>query len=377
MNFLRLISLPAVFLSLSGALTGFFLAVFSGTGIDKTTYLPHVILASIFLAMGNSAWNTIFCAGDDTDKSLKIVIPKVSMSMSFTIATTLYLIALMVSMTVSLLSFYTVSGFILLSFLLNAIFKPIPVIEAIFFSLNYVLLIVLGLSAHAYIIYLMIEPVIYIPIAGLFLYILVLRIIRNVSVKEVTAGEEEIPDQDQERESLELSTEIDSVYPGHVNHELTNDYDLACKLSDKMIKRNLSLILPDKHEHGGVVKNIKIPKKPILATLWLTCFAIAVLLMIPAALVLMNLINPLQLAVLGLIIVFLLFPLFRIILKREVDAVYNFYKDGIISISLFNAIIISSTVINPFSQAVLTLLGILVGMLLPLIILKKHFSKFL
>ncbi len=376
MNFLRLISLPAAFISLSGVLTGFFLAIFSGTGIDKTTFLPHVVITTILLSMGSSAWNTLFCVGDEFEKSSDSDIPKISMSLSFIVATALYLIALMISMTVSLLSFYTVSGFILVSFLLNAIFKPVPVIEAVLFSLKYVLLVVLGLSAHAYIIYLIIEPVIYIPLAALLLYIMVLRIIKNVSLKDVNTGSAETQLQDQEKDSLELSTEIDSVYPGQISHDLTNDYNLACKLSDKMIQRNLSLILPDKHEQGSV-SNIIRPKKQLINTPWLTCMAVVILLMIPAAFVLMNFINPVQPAILGLIIVFLLFPLFRIIIKREVGAVQNFYKDGIISISLFNAIIISSAVVNPFSQAILTLLGILVGMLLPLLVLKKHFKKFL
>ena len=368
MNILRLIRLPGLFLAVSGVLTGFYAAFLAGFGVDKTGYLLQVVICGGCLILGGAVWSELFAAADRTNEAEEGLIPAVSMSLGYTIAVLLFLGALMLSMTISLLSFYITCLYILLCLLLNAVFRNTPLLNSVLFALLYVLLVALGMSAHPYIIFLLIEPEAYIPLTALFIYILVLGISRDVSVKDSVAGNDNI-NSDIERESLELSTEIDSVYPGDVSAERESDYDLACKMSDRLIKRNMSVIIPENRKSpvlsGG--------KTGLIAELWLTCLSFVVLLSVPAGLVCMNYLSHIQLVLLGVMLLFLIFPMIRVITKKDISALQVFYKDGLIGVSLLNSLILASTVVNPYSQEVMTLLGIITGMIIPLLVLRKYF----
>ena len=369
-NILRLIRLPGLFLAISGTLTGFYTAFLTGFGVDATGYLLQVAVCAVCLIFGGAVWNELFSAADRKDNEEKGFIPEVSMSLGYLLGVIFFLAALMLSMTVSLLSFYIVCLYILLSLFLNALLRNVPVFNSMLFALQYVLLVVLGMSAHPYIIFLIIEPEAYIPLVVLFVYILVLGISSDASAKEQQGDNDNITG-DIERESLELSTEVDSVYPGELKVDRETDYNLACQLSDQLIQRNMSVILPEKNAVSG----FRVNKTGLIAELWLTCLAFVVLLAVPVGLVCMNYSNHIQLVILGILLLFLGGGMIQVLLKKDIHTLWIFYKDGIIAISLINALILASAVVNPYSQEVLTLLGIITGMIVPLLVLRKYFLK--
>ncbi len=360
-----------IFLAISGVLTGFYSTVFSGLAVGKMGYLSHVMICAICLGWGGAVWNGMFELADSKESRDHFFTSNVSMSLSYIIACVLVVIALMLSMTVSLFSFFIVSCYILCCLMLNSIIKNIPILEAIFFAMQYILIVLLGMSAHSYIFFLVTEPVVYIPLAALFAYLIVLRIIKNVSIIEVrTECEKEI--NDVEMESIELSTEIDSVYPGSLDSERTDDFDLACKISDNLIRRNLSLVLPNNKELTQPPE-LKITQN--IEGIGVTIFALVIFLIIPVIFVLMTNIAFVSLVVLGVNVLFLVFPVCKVLIKKNITSINNFYTDGLISISLFNSLIVAVSALNPFSKEVLTVLGILCGIIVPLLILKKYFSK--
>ena len=371
LNILRLIRFPLVFLVISCVLAGFYSTVFSGLAVGKIGYLPQTLVCAVCLGWGGAVWNGMFELVDSKENNDLNLVSNVSMSMSYIIASVLVIIALMLSMTVSLFTFFVVACYILCCLMLSSVIKNIPVLEAIFFAMQYILIVVLGMSAHSYIIYLIVEPVVYIPLATLFAYIMVLRIIKNVSIAEVCT-EYEKESNDVEMDSIELSTEIDSVYPGNIDPERIDDFDVACKISDNMIKRNLSLILPNNKE---LTQNPVVKITQHIEGIWVTFFALLIFLVIPAVFVLMTNISFVSLVVLAINVLFLVFPVCKVIIKKNVTSVNNLYIDGLISISLFNSLVVAANASNPLSEEVLTVLGILCGIIVPLLILKKHFAK--
>ena len=373
MNILRLIRFPVACLATSGVMAGFYIVLFAGLGVERVGFLPRVIVIGVCLAFASSAWNEMFSVVDNSlDASINSVIPsKISMSMGYVIASLLIVIALMLSMTVSLVTFFVVAAIIINSFLFNSIFKKIIVLDAVFYALQYSLIVVLGMSAHEYLVYLLIDPSIYIPLIFIFFYISVLRVILNVSL--VAPDNDKVEQKnDFEGESLELSTEIDSVYAGRIDSERASDFEIAKKVSDNMIRRNLSVILP---EPIGVDNHIAPERTEIINGVWSTYMAVVILMIIPVVFLSLYSFEPVLLGLLAINTILLAFQLFGVIDKKSFVAVLNLYNYGVISICIFCAIIIAAISENIFSKQSLAVVGILVGMTIPMLVMKKYFEK--
>ncbi len=374
MNILRLIRFPELFVALSSVLAGFYLVLFSGLGGGGIGYLLQTAGAAVLLVWAGAAWNEMFDYNDKNYSVSKLLFSKISLSLGFILGSTLFIVALMLSMTISLVSFFIAASYILISLTFNTLIRDIPVLQAVFCAAQFVLIMLLGMSAHANFIYIVYEPTVFVALCAVFVYVALLRVIKNVKVI-IESAEEVKPDNDFERESLELSTEIDSVYPGKVDKEHESDYGAACKLSDSLIKRNLAVILPEAKTGERVEASHPNQDKVRVEGVWVVYIASLLLLLLPVVVAFLYSFEIILIAIMSLNIVFLLFPLVRVLSKNNITVIYGFYYDGIISISLFNTLLVVSSAKSTDSKELLITAGIIAGMAVPQLILKKYFIK--
>ncbi len=374
MNILRLIRFPELFVALSSVLAGFYFVLFSGLGGGRIGYLPQAAGAAVLLVWAGAAWNEMFDYNDKNYNVSKLLFSKISLSLGFILGSTLFIVALMLSMTISLVSFFITASYILIALTFNTLIRDIPVLQAVFFAAQFVLIMLLGMSAHANFIYIVYEPTVFVALCAVFIYVALLRVIKNVNVI-IESAEEAKQDNDYERESLELSTEIDSVYPGKVDKEHESDYGAACKLSDSLIKRNLGVILPEAKTGERVEANHPNRNKVRVEGVWVVYIASLLLLLLPVVVAFLYSFEIILIAIMSLNIVFLLFPLVKVLSKNNITVIYGFYYDGIISISLFNTLLVVSSAKSTDSKELLIIAGIIAGMVVPQLILKKYFIK--
>ena len=369
MNILKLIRFPGAFIAANAVIAGFYMVLFSGLGVERIGYLPQVVGIACLLSFANSIWNELFIEEDETEcrVGLRLIRSgKVSMSFSYMLGIIFYALAFMLSMTVSFVTFIVVAAIILNSLLYNALLRRIVVLDAIFFSMEYVLLFILGISAHAYLYFTLTEPVVCISLGYVFGYFALVKVLRNICTWEVSAEKVESEKVDYEGDSIELSTEVDSVVQ---EYERGSDYRVAKEMSDENIKKDMEVLMP-----SGVYTSTSVDSEYDKSVRnFYFVFGVALVIFLLPVLVCAFFSFPLpSLAVLAFFVILLIFPFYNIISEKTISVCLGFYNDAIIASCVFNGLIVTLMAFDPLGNDVIAVVAVMAAMTIPAFVLKKY-----
>ncbi|MBN2713928.1 MAG: UbiA family prenyltransferase [Planctomycetes bacterium] len=182
MPLLLFLRFPGVFTAIADVLAGYLIVRFSGAGEGNTRALVFAILASCCLYMAGMAWNDVFDFEDDKKNRAERPLPIGALTLTggFLIAVTLTFAGLLFSMAAGMNSFLVACALICAIFLYDGVLKKVEILGPISMGACRGLNLILGMTAHGFIVILLENPILYVPPIIVTLYIAIVTCLSSL-----------------------------------------------------------------------------------------------------------------------------------------------------------------------------------------------------
>lgn len=375
---LRLLRVPGVFTALADVLAGYFVIRLVGMGLDVPGVLPYLLIASACFYMAGMAWNDIFDLAEDCRLRPERPLPagKISMTTAVLLASLLSLAGLMLIMRAGVASFFVGAALLLLILIYNAFAKHLegvgPLVMGGCRGLNFIL----GMTAHPYLFLLLQDSLLLLPAILVTLYVAIITVLATLESPIQTSLTAAIPVRDR---AVDMPTDLESIsdsFPTSPLHTLPPE--ARAHAGDQSREKGWNIVLSQNAILPKDARRLTVDADSSSDPLEMTgvlrivlAFSLIGLLLSPWIFAWVLPRNLLSLSVFALLFLLLLPAALRTWKNPCPTSIRRTVGSGLMGLCLYNAALVASYSLAPFSEYTLAATGLIAALLIPGWILRR------